>query len=118
MKKEHMYSNIIMHMPKNMILQAYKLFFGTLTSKYRLQIINLLRESPKTVTKIQEKLNIEQTLLSHNLKRLRHCGFVEVEQKGKYRTYRLNKKTIMPLMKIIDKHMEKFCIKIIGGRKH
>ena len=113
MNDAHIHNNFEHHMPKNKLLRAYKLFFGTLTSRDRLRIINLLRKNPKTVSEIQNELKIEQTILSHNLKRLRHCGFVDVEQKGKYRTYTLNRKTIMPLMNLIDKHMKKYCIKII-----
>lgn len=102
------------YISKNKLYKAYKLFFGTLTSKDRLLIINSLRNQPKTVNLLQKELKLEQTRLSHNLRRLRHCGFVQVKQKGKYRLYSLNKKTILPLMTIIDKHMKKFCIKIVS----
>jgi DNA-binding transcriptional ArsR family regulator len=107
-------------MPKNKLFRAYKLFFGTLTSKDRLLIINSLRHKEKTVNDLQKELKLEQTRVSHNLRRLRNCGFVKVKQIGKYRLYSLNKKTILPLMRIIDKHMEEYCFKIIsnnGGKK-
>lgn len=107
------------HIPKNK-LRAYKLFFGTLTSKDRLLIINALRNQAKTVNELQRELKLEQTRVSHNLKRLRHCGFVNVNQKGRYRIYSLNNRTISPLMDIIDKHMKNFCIKIVShqGMSH
>lgn len=101
--------------------KAYKLFFGTLTSQNRLRIINLLREGSKNVSEIQNTLRLRQTSVSHDLQRLKKCGFVSVEKKGKYRYYNLNKQTISSLMNIIDKHMEKFCMRIVshqkGGRK-
>jgi len=97
--------------------QAYKLFFGTLTSEIRLKIINSLRKSPKTVSELQEITKLEQSIVSHNLKRLKKCGFVEVKKNGQYRVYHLNKETIEPIMKTIDNHMHKHCIKIIKGEK-
>lgn len=110
------------HMPsisEKTLHKAYKLFFGTLTSQNRLRIINLLRKGPKNVSGIQNTLKLGQTIVSHDLQRLKKCGFVSVEKKGKYRYYSLNKQTITSLMNIIDKHMEKFCMRIVslGGKK-
>jgi DNA-binding transcriptional ArsR family regulator len=97
--------------------KAYKLFFGTLANKNRLKIINLLRKSPKCVNEITKELNFNQTTVSHNLKRLQRCGFVFVERKGKHRFYKLNKKTIKPLMEMIDNHMREFCEKLVKNIK-
>lgn len=103
--------------PEKQLYKAYKLFFGTLTSQSRLKILNLLRKGPKNVSEIQHKLKLERTIISHDLQRLKKCGFVFVEKKGKYRYYSLNEKTIAPLMIIIDKHMDKYCKKIIAKQK-
>ena len=100
---------------KNM-LKAYKLFFGTLTSNDRLMIINSLRKQSKTVGELQKELKLEQTRVSHNLKRLKKCGFVDVKIDGKYRIYKLNERTIKPLMNLIDNHMKNYCLKITGGK--
>lgn len=96
---------------------AYKLFFNTLSSEPRLKIINLLRKKKMNVSEIQEALGYEQSVISHNLKRLRICGFVSSNVKKKYRYYNLNKKTISPILALIDKHMEKNCLMIIKGGK-
>ena len=48
------------------IYQAYKIFFGTLTSESRLKIINLLRKGRKNVSEIIKKLNLDQTSVSHD----------------------------------------------------
>lgn len=96
---------------------AYKIFFGTLVSESRLKIINLLRKGKKNVTTIMNELDLEQTAVSHDLARLRECGFVEIAVEGKYRFYTLNKKTIDPLMDLIDKHMAKNCIHILRKKK-
>lgn len=103
--------------PEKQLYKAYKLFFGTLTSQSRLEILNLLRKSPKNVSEIQHKLKLERTIISHDLRRLKKCGFVNVEKQGKFRYYSLNEETIEPLMVIIDKHMDKYCRKIIAKQK-
>jgi DNA-binding transcriptional ArsR family regulator len=102
---------------KGEVYDAYKLFFGTLVSEPRLKIINLLREGDRTVSEIMEKLDMDQTAVSHNLARLKKCGFVSSEIDGKFRSYSLNKKTIKPLMKIIDEHMSSHCVHILRKMK-
>ena len=102
------------------IYQAYKIFFGTLTSESRLKIINLLRKGRKNVSEIIKKLNLDQTSVSHDLSRLKKCGFVIVEIEGKFRYYKLNEKTIKPLIELIDKHLSEYCVHILkekGGGK-
>ena len=65
------------------IYGAYKIFFGTLVSQSRLRIINLLRNGKKNVSEIVKELKVEQTLVSHDLARLKKCGFVNVKIDGK-----------------------------------
>lgn len=93
--------------------QAYKIFFGTLVSESRLRIINMLRKGKKNVSEIVDELKLDQTAVSHDLTRLKKCGFVDVETNGKFRYYKLNEKTIKPLMEIIDKHMSEHCVHIL-----
>ena len=97
--------------------EAYKIFFGTLVSEPRLKIINILRNKKKNVSELIGELNMDQTLVSHNLARLKKCGFVLSEINGKFRYYKLNEKTILPLMNIIDSHMSKYCIHILNKGK-
>ncbi|KHO55307.1 MAG: ArsR family transcriptional regulator [archaeon GW2011_AR19] len=99
------------------IYEAYKIFFGTLVSEPRLKIINLLRKGKKNVSEIIKELNFDQTAVSHNLARLKMCGFVLDEINGKFRYYKLNEETIKPLMFLIDKHMSKNCIHILNEMK-
>ncbi|MEK6926245.1 MAG: metalloregulator ArsR/SmtB family transcription factor [Nanoarchaeota archaeon] len=95
--------------------EAYKIFFGTLVSEPRLKIINLLRKGKKNVSEIMDELNMDQTTISHNLTRLKTCGFVKSEINGKYRYYMLNSYTIKPLMETIEKHMSQYCIHILNN---
>ena len=98
-------------------LAVYKIFFTSLANPNRLHIINILRKGSKNVTELCLATGFEQTMVSHNLKRLERCGMVFVEQKGKNRYYTLNHKTIIPLMKIIDAHMDQYCSKIHEGKR-
>ena len=100
-----------------MLKKAYKIFFGTLANENRIRLINALRKETKCVHEITKELGFNQTTVSHNLKRLLRCGFVFVEKKGAHRYYSLNKKTIMPLMNLIDEHMHEYCEKIARGER-
>ena len=93
--------------------EAYKIFFGTLVSEPRLKIINFLRIGRKNVSEIMENLGLDQTQVSHDLARLKQCGFVNSETDGKFRYYKLNSETIGPLMSMIEKHMSKYCLHIL-----
>lgn len=94
-----------------------KLFFGTLTNENRFSIVNLLLDGPKTVTQISKSLGMNQTTVSHNLKRMLRCGFVTNSTEGKFRIYSINKETIAPLIKLMNKHVEKYCRCTVHGRK-
>ncbi len=87
----------------------YKLFFGTLGNEMRLQILHALVRRQKNVTELTNELGFDQTTISKNLKRLTECGFVHNSRKGKHSIYSLNKKTILPLLKLIDRHTNKYC---------
>ena len=104
------------------IYDAYKIFFGTLVSEPRLKIINLLRKGKKNVSEIIKELGMNQTAVSHDLARLRQCGFVKKEREGKFIYYFLNQGTINPIMNLIDGHMSQYCIHILrntrGGAKN
>ena len=64
-----------------------------------------------SVSEICTKLNQEQSKISHNLKCLADCHFLNVKKQGKQRIYSLNKKTIVPLIKLVKKHVTKYCCK-------
>lgn len=102
---------------ENEIYGAYKIFFGTLVSESRLRIINLLRNGKKNVSEITRELKTDQASVSHDLARLKKCGFVSVEVVNNFRYYYLNTETIKPLMEIIEKHMSKYCVHILRAQK-
>ena len=87
----------------------YYLFFGNLANQLKMDIVCELKNKPSSVLQLAKKLHVEQSKLSHALSSLRCCSIVIVQQKGKKRIYSLNKETIAPMLKIIDKHESKFC---------
>ena len=89
----------------------YKTFFNTLGNVTRLEIIHALREKPLTVTEIIKETGHEQSTISHSIKKLENCHFVTVEKRGQNRVYALNEETIIPLLKIMDVHVKKYCHK-------
>jgi len=102
---------------------TYHIFFSNLSNPLRISIITSLKEKEKNVTELSRKFKIEQSKVSHALASLKSCRIVDVKQKGKERIYSLNKKTIIPILKLIDKHASTFCdckkcvAKCRGGRR-
>ena len=91
--------------------RSYDRFLTTLCNKTRLAIIDALMKKSKNVTQLTEKLNIHQTSVSHALRRLADCGFVSVKKNGKERFYSVNKKTIKPLIALMESHVNQYCSK-------
>ena len=90
------------------IAKPQSLFFKALANRGRMSIINLLETGARNVNQIADDLELDQTLVSHHLRCLSFCGFVASERNGKSRTYSLNKETISPLLRLVDKHLDKF----------
>ncbi|MEO7617869.1 MAG: metalloregulator ArsR/SmtB family transcription factor [Candidatus Saccharibacteria bacterium] len=87
-------------------------FFAVLSNKQRVRILQFLNEAgASTVSSISKALEAEQSAVSHCMKRLLDCHFVEVEPKGKERLYRINNKTVKPLFQLIDQHVRSYCVK-------
>lgn len=98
--------------------EAYDYFMGTLSNRNRLKILNELLREDRNVTQLTNALKVDQSTISNNLKRLRDCGFVTMKPRGKERIYSINKETIEPLVKLVNKHVRNYCIHCIdqGGR--
>jgi len=88
---------------------AYNAFFETIANKTRLDIIEALQFKPMSVSEICRCLHEEQSKISHNLKILSECNFIDAKRRGKHRIYSLNKETIVPLMGLVEKHVKKYC---------
>jgi ArsR family transcriptional regulator, zinc-responsive transcriptional repressor len=88
---------------------AYHVFFRNLANPLKVSIISVLKEKESSVGELSEKLKVEQSKISHALALLKRCNIVKSKQEGKQRIYSLNKKTILPMLKIIDEHSKLFC---------
>jgi DNA-binding transcriptional ArsR family regulator len=65
------------------------------------------------VTELTKSTRLEQSQISHSLKRLYECKVVDVQRDGKQRIYSLNKETIVPILKIVDVHAKEMCPKCL-----
>ena len=91
-----------------MIENSYRLFLKALSNKTRFEIIKLLRKGPKHVSDLCNELGFEQSRVSHNLKCLVDCGFVNTEWMGKNKVYCLDKEYIIPILNNIDFHIKHY----------
>lgn len=62
----------------------------------RLKIVQCLREGPKNVSEIAEKLGAEVVNVSHHLGVLRNAGIALDEKHGRFVVYRLNPDVFQP----------------------
>jgi DNA-binding transcriptional ArsR family regulator len=88
---------------------SYNIFFSNLANPLKIGIILSLREKKKTVTELVKELLVEQSKISHALTSLKCCNIVNMKQRGKERVYSLNEDTIVPMLKLIDKHAAIHC---------
>ena len=88
---------------------SFASFFETISNETRMKIIEALIDGSLSVAEICEKTKEEQSKISHNLQRLVQCHFLDVMQDGKRRVYSLNKKTVLPLLRIVEKHVRTYC---------
>ncbi len=96
---------------------TYHVFFNTLANPLRMNIILSLKKKEKSVNGISKELKVEQSKISHALALLRCCNIVKVKQIGKKRIYFLNKDTIIPIFKLIEKHATTHCEKCSACKK-
>ena len=68
-----------------------------------------LKNKPLSVNELAKVMKEEQSKISHNLAKLTLCSILNVKQQGKKRIYSLNKETVMPMLRLVEKHVEKYC---------
>ena len=93
-----------------------------MSTSLRVSLVLCLREKDMNVTELSKFLKVEQSKVSHALTALKKCNIVNVEKKGKERIYSLNRDTILPMLKLINRHASTHCDcttckKSCGGRK-
>lgn len=90
---------------------GYHNFFTNLANPLKIDIVLALKKNEMSVGELCQELNVEQSKISHALTCLKECKIVDSKQNGKQRIYSLNKKTIVPMLNILDKHSTSFCNK-------
>lgn len=93
------------------LTKPHKFFFETLGNRARWEIVHLLLQKPYRATAIAAALGYEQSLTSHHLRRLEACGFVRARRNGSERIYSINRTTIAPLLRLVARHVNRFCRK-------
>ena len=89
--------------------KSYETFFQNFANRAKLDIILALRAGSLNVKTITQQTSGEQSAVSHNLKKLSDCNIISVETQGRERVYSLNKKTILPLLNLVQNHVEANC---------
>jgi DNA-binding transcriptional ArsR family regulator len=84
-----------------------------LGNKLRMEIICLLQNKPQTVQQICANLGREQSLVSHSLKQLKECNFVDFRKEGKQSIYYLKsdifKQKDKTIFELFEEHAKKYC---------
>ncbi|MCX6803378.1 MAG: metalloregulator ArsR/SmtB family transcription factor [Candidatus Diapherotrites archaeon] len=85
-----------------------------LGNKLRIEILCLLEKKPRTVQQVCTELGREQSLVSHALKQMKECSFVDFRKEGKKSIYYIKsdiftKSKNKPLFDIFEEHAKKYC---------
>ena len=100
------------------IAKPYEACFDTLANGLRIEVLRELGKGETSVLRLADALGVEQSRLSHALKALRECRYVDFRVEGKERVYFLVPKAIegfevgresLPMFAFIDAHIENHC---------
>ncbi len=94
--------------------QARVLLFKVLANNVRLRLIETLSTGERSVGELCDETDQEQTRVSHELRCLTVCGFVNQRREGKRIIYSLNRKSVLPILEAADKHTAKFAERMRG----
>ncbi len=100
-----------------MTFETYHLFFKNLSNALKMRIVFELKNKNLPVNELVNRIGVEQSKLSHALTKLKCCNIVQSKINGKQRIYRLNKKIIVPMLNLIDKHEKSFCRGLCNYKK-
>lgn len=102
------YSNVVRILKKGLADLCYG-FLSTLANPTRLAIMERLYESDMNVTELSTALGQDQSMISHNLKKLVRCNLAYSTPSGKSTIYSLNRETAEAIFKTVQDHAQKHC---------
>lgn len=91
---------------ENPNLERISQFFKILGNHKRLQLLYLLIQHSMSVSEISERLNWEQSGVSHQLQLLRKYNLVQQHRQGKVVIYRLDDPQVVVLIADVLNHAE------------
>lgn len=100
-----------------MLSHAHRELLKTLGNPQRFGIMLQLLSGPLNVSQIMEKSGLRQTAVSHHLRRLRLCRFVNVKENGRERVYSVNQDTVGKFFRLLDTHAKKYCAHLCVPRR-
>ena len=91
----------------NMKKETVQLFFDAFGDINRFNILLLLLEKPLNVGSIAKLTALEQSNVSHHMKCLTNCGFVNIRQAGKEHIYTIEP-AVARIVKNLASHMDRY----------
>lgn len=89
-------------------IQDKVLLFKVFANSVRLGVIEALDTGQMSVNELCRAVGESQTRISHELRCLTVCGIVNFNRQGKSVIYSLNKTTVLPILRAVEKHVGKF----------
>jgi DNA-binding transcriptional ArsR family regulator len=84
-------------------------FFSTLANPTRIAILERLQDGPLNVSGLATLLELEQSMVSHNLKLLEKCNFITSERRGKEKYVFVNEATVPAIFALVETHARDNC---------
>ena len=88
-------------------------FFKVLANPIRIRILDALRDGPRSVTELRDRLDVEQATISQHLAILRARSFVLTERRGTTIRYEISDPAIW---KLLDSAKEIFDNRLVSVR--
>ncbi len=98
--------------------RPYHLCFETLANDMRVKIIDNLAKGPLSVQELANHVGAERSNVSHSLKMLKECSYVQSRKEGKENVYFLLPSVIDDLntgnsnpglFRFMDSHIQNYC---------